>query len=133
LECHILNYNLTKTPLLLNYVGLHYEEIKNISLTLLLMNGTDLESDRTLLSGLMILITMVTGNVIDMLNFYPRKIFVRNIVSNKMKNKNYHTVGTVDMPYPYRGRDLPMQSVHITTNVVSSNPALAMCTRCNIM
>ena len=59
------------------------------------MNGTDLESDRTLLSGLMILITMVTGNVIDMLNFYPRKIFVRNIVSNKMKDKNYHTVGTV--------------------------------------
>ena len=28
---------------------------------------------------------------------------------------------------------LPMQSVPITTNVVRSNPAKVMCTRCNIM
>jgi len=28
---------------------------------------------------------------------------------------------------------LPMQSVHITTNVVSSNPSQAKCTRYNIM
>jgi hypothetical protein len=28
---------------------------------------------------------------------------------------------------------LPMQSAHITTKVVSWNPAQAMCTRCNIM
>jgi hypothetical protein len=28
---------------------------------------------------------------------------------------------------------LPMQSVHITTNVVNSNPAQARYTRCNIM
>jgi hypothetical protein len=37
----------------------------------------------------------------------------------------------------YRGGQffwqLPMQSVHITNNVVSSNPAQAMCTRYNIM
>jgi len=33
----------------------------------------------------------------------------------------------------YFNLQLPMQSVHITTNVVSSNPSQARCTRYSIM
>ena len=86
------NYHTIRPRRPTNFVSLYWssfgenQKIK-ISLTLLLINETYLENDRTPLSGLMILITMVTGNVIDILNFYPRKIFVRNIVSNQMKNK----------------------------------------------
>ena len=36
------------------------------------------------------------------------------------------------LKFQYKGR-LPMQSVPITTNVVSSNPTQASCTRYNIM
>jgi len=35
--------------------------------------------------------------------------------------------------YPRHNQQLPMQSVHITTNVVSSNSAQARCTRYNVI
>ena len=39
----------------------------------------------------------------------------------------------ISIGFPTSELQLPMQSVPITTNVVSSNPAQARCTQCNIM